>query len=100
MSRKVRTVEERLARLATASKGVVTRAELLAAGISDDQIRHRLRNGSLIREYAGVYRVGHRAPSVEATYMAAVRACGKDGALCGCAAGWWLRLLKGNAAAP
>jgi hypothetical protein len=100
MGAKVRTVEREIARLATRSKGIVTRAELLRAGVSRREVQHRLRNGSLIREYPGVYRVGHRAPSVEASYMAAVRACAEDGALCGCAAGWWLGLLKGKPAAP
>ena len=30
-----------------------------------------------LREHPGVYRVGHRAPSVEATFLAAVWACGE-----------------------
>ena len=33
-------------------------------------------SGALLVEYRGVYRVGHRAPSVQATYLAAVKACG------------------------
>jgi very-short-patch-repair endonuclease len=69
-----------LARLASSSHGVVTRAQLIGAGLSLDEIRHRLRSGVLLREHPGVYRVGHRAPSVEARYLAAVWACG-DGAL-------------------
>jgi len=79
---------------------VVTRAELRAAGISDNEIEHRLRIGGLIREYRGVYRVGHRAPSVEARYLAAVRACGDRAVLSGRAAGYLLGILKGPPPAP
>ena len=73
-------VEQKLARLAGATHGVVTREQLLAVGLSVAEIKHRLRNGALLREYRGVYRVGHRAPSLDARYLAAVYACG-DGAL-------------------
>ena len=90
-----RTVEQQLARIAGAEHGVVTRPELLHASISADQIKRRLRVGTLIREYRGVYRVGHRAPSVEARYLAAVRACGAGALLSGRAAGHLLGLLKG-----
>ncbi|MEJ7718333.1 MAG: type IV toxin-antitoxin system AbiEi family antitoxin domain-containing protein [Thermoleophilaceae bacterium] len=57
-----RTVEQELAQIAGRSHGVVTRAELLLAGITADEIRGRLGNGALLREYPGVYRVGHRCP--------------------------------------
>jgi very-short-patch-repair endonuclease len=94
------TVEEKLARIAGAHHGVATRAELLRAGISRDEIAHRLRVGALIREHKGVYRVGHRAPSVEARYLAAVRACGEGAVLSGRAAAHLHRLLKGSAPPP
>lgn len=93
-------METVLAQLATSAHGVVDRGDLAAAGISRHEIAHRVRIGSLIREYRGVYRVGHRAPSVEARYLAAVRACGKDALLCGLAAGHLLRLLKGAPPPP
>jgi hypothetical protein len=79
---------------------VVTRAELLAAGVSAAAIKRRVRNGTLLTEYPGVYRVGHRAPSVDASYLAAVRACGEGAALSGRAAGYLLGLLKGKAPPP
>ena len=60
--------------MAARSHGVVTRAELLDGGITKAEIDGRLRTGSLIAVFRGVYRVGHRAPSVEARYMAAVKA--------------------------
>jgi hypothetical protein len=81
------SVEEIAARLASRAHGVVTRRALLAAGITSDQIRWRQAIGSLIRVHRGVYRVGHRAPSREATYLAAVLACGDGAVLRGAAAG-------------
>jgi hypothetical protein len=47
---------------------------LLAADVTDDELRWRLRIGSLHRLHRGVYRVGHQAPSVEAWCLAAVLA--------------------------
>lgn len=90
-----RTVESRLAALAGRSHGVVTRAELLAVGVTRGEIAHRLRLGSLQREHRGVYRVGHRAPSTEARYLAAVRACGEGAVLSGLPAAYLLGLVRG-----
>jgi hypothetical protein len=95
-----RTVELELARIATAAHGVVTREELLRAGISSEEIKQRLRRGALLREHRAVYRVGHRAPSIEATYLAAVRACGEGALLSGRAAGHLLGALKGPPPPP
>jgi putative AbiEi antitoxin of type IV toxin-antitoxin system len=100
VSRQSDTVERRLDRIASSAHGVVARAELLAAGVTEDQIRWRLEIGALIREYPGVYRVGHHAPSVEARYMAAVKACGRGAMLSGRAAAHLLGLLKGAAPQP
>ena len=86
--------------MAGRSHGVVTRARLLAAGITPAEIRQRLRTGALLREHPGVYRVGHRAPSIEARYLAAVWACGDGAVLSGRAAGHLWGLLKGAAPAP
>jgi hypothetical protein len=82
----MRGKDRTLAGLASRAHGVVTRAELLGAGLSAGDIERRLVKGSLLRVYRGVYRVGHRAPSVEAQYMAAVKACGGGAALGGLAA--------------
>jgi very-short-patch-repair endonuclease len=79
---------------------VVTRAELLAAGVTPDEIAHRFRTGSLIAVFRGVYRVGHRAPSVEARYMAAVKAAGEGGVLSGLAAAHLFGLVRGGAPPP
>ncbi len=80
----------------TRAHGVVTRAELLRAGVSSDGIDRELRKGALIRQHPGVYRVGHAAPSVEASFTAAVKACGEGAVLSGRAAGFLLGLLKGR----
>jgi very-short-patch-repair endonuclease len=48
MSRRSRTADQIIAELATRAHGVVTRIELLAAGISDDQIRQRLKRDSTV----------------------------------------------------
>src|SRR5919112_1753887 len=96
MSPQSRTVEETIGRLATAAHGVVTRAELLSRGVSKDEIRRRVRKGLLIPEYPGVYRVGHRAPSRESAYTAAVKAGGAGALLYGRAAAHLWRLLNGR----
>src|SRR4051812_13473142 len=94
------TVEQEIARIAGQQCGVITRADLLAAGVSAAGIQRRVRKGTLLPEYPGVYRVGHRAPSLEARYLAAVRACGDGSVLFRLAAGHLLGLLKGSPPAP
>jgi hypothetical protein len=94
------SVERVLARIAHQQHGLVTRSQLLAAGVSSAGIERRQRKGALLREHRGVYRVGHRAPSPEASYLAAVLACGEGALLSGRAAGWLLRLLKGSPPPP
>jgi len=89
------TVEQQLARLAGASHGLVRRADMVAAGITAAEIKGRVASGALLREHRGVYRVGHRAPSVEARYLAAVWACGDGALLCGRAAAYLLGLVAG-----
>jgi very-short-patch-repair endonuclease len=83
-----------LAELASRQHGVVTRDQLLAVGVTTHEIRHRVRSGALLREHRGVYRVGHRAPSLEARYLAAVLACGEGARISGRAAAHLLGLLK------
>jgi hypothetical protein len=86
--------------IASRQKGLATRKQLLAAGISARTIERRLESGLLIPEYNGVYRVGHRAPNLETSYLAAVLACGERAVLSGRAAGHLLGLLKGGAPPP
>ena len=89
-----RTVEREVERIATAQHGIVTRGQLLDAGMSAAGIQRRLRRGVLFAEYPGVYRIGHRAPSLEAGYMAAVLACGDGAVLSGRAAAHLLGISR------
>jgi very-short-patch-repair endonuclease len=100
MEHQGRTVEEILGRIARRQHGLVTRKQLLAAGISKEEIRRRIRKGTLLVVHRGVYRVGHRAPSIEARYLAAVLACGEGAVLSGEAAGHLWGLIKGSAPPP
>src|SRR5438105_1259226 len=95
MRRQSRTVEQELARIAGRQHGVVTRAQLLEVGVSAAAIDRRMRRGALFLVHRGVYRVGHRAPSMEARYMAAVLACSEGALLCGRAAAHLLGVLRG-----
>jgi Transcriptional regulator, AbiEi antitoxin len=100
MSHLETTAERAIAWIASRNHGVATRAQLLAAGLTADQITHRVRRGLLIRVYPGVYRVGHTAWSLESSYLAAVRACGDDAVLSGLAAAHFLWLVRGKPPAP
>lgn len=93
MTTKSRT-DALIATLAGRAHGVVTRRGLLAAGISSDEIRHRVRRGTLICVHRGVFRVGHAAASLDATYLAAVLACGDQALLADGAAAHLHRLTR------
>jgi very-short-patch-repair endonuclease len=94
------TVQDKLASKAASQHGVVSREQLLEAGLTPKEIKSRLRSGGLFREHRGVYRVGHRAPSTEATYLAAVLAGGKGAALTGRAGAHLWMLIKGQPPPP
>jgi very-short-patch-repair endonuclease len=79
---------------------VVTRQELLRAGVSTAELEHRLAIGALSSVHRGVYRVGHRAPSLEARYLAAVKACGEGSLLAGRAAAHLFGLLRRSPSLP
>src|SRR3954462_1116251 len=100
MDAKSRTADQVLADLARRAHGIVTRREMLRDRITKMGIERRVRQGSLIRQYPGVYRVGHAAPSLDASFMAAVKACGEGAGLSGRAAGHLLGLLKTAPPAP
>lgn len=65
-----------MAAIAARQWGVVTRAQLLEAGLSEAVIARMLREGLLVPLHAGVYAVGHAALRVEAFWFAAILACG------------------------
>jgi predicted transcriptional regulator of viral defense system len=89
-----RKVERLLGRIASRAHGVVTVEELHEAGITRREVARRLQSGLLLAEFRGVYRVGHRAPSSEAHYMAAVKAAVTGGVLSGLAAAWAWGLVR------
>jgi very-short-patch-repair endonuclease len=67
--------------LARRQHGLVTRAQLKAAGFTRSAVDHRLRTGRLWRAYPGVFAVGRAELTREAGWLAAVLACGGDAAL-------------------
>jgi hypothetical protein len=90
-------MDGRIALIAGRAHGVASPRELLAAGLSAEQIDRRIAAGSLIVEYPGIYLVGHRPPTAGARYMAAVKACGPRALLSGMAAAWLWDLVRGPA---
>jgi very-short-patch-repair endonuclease len=73
--------------------GVVTRAQLLALGMSSKTIRSRLERGQLHRLWSGVYAVGRSDVSQFGRFKAATLACGTEAQLShlSAAALWRLR---------
>jgi predicted transcriptional regulator of viral defense system len=100
MRPQVGSADHQVARIAGRQHGVVTRRQLLEAGLSREGVKRRFAKGLLHRVHRGVYRVGHRAPSTEARYMAAVLACGESAVLSGPAAAFLFGLIKGTPPAP
>lgn len=74
--RRTRGLDAALAALAGRQHGVVARRQLQALGLGDDAIDLRLRRGRLHAVHRGVYAVGHRVLSRDATFMAAVLVAG------------------------
>lgn len=93
-----RTPWQRAAETARRQHGVITFEQLLAAGAGRDQVKRWVARGLLHRVHLGVYRLGHVAPSTDATYLAAVLACGEGALLAGFAAAHHLDALRGNPA--
>lgn len=63
-----------IGRLAAGQHGVVSRGQLLAAGLTPTIVRDRVRSGHLLRLHRGVYAVGHARLRREGHWLAAVLA--------------------------
>lgn len=74
-------------RIAARQRGLVTRQQLLAAGMRPGAIAHRIAQGGLHAVHAGVYAVGHPVLAPLARELAAVLACGSGALLSHRAAG-------------
>lgn len=73
------SIEEHIAALAAGQQGVVTRRQLLSAGLTSRQVEGRLKAKRLRRVHRGVYVLGHLRGPLHPPYafeMAAVLACG------------------------
>lgn len=70
-----------IAALAAQQRGLVTRKQLLAAGIPERSVSRRLAAGRLHRLHRGVYLVGHPVPPPLALELAALLACGPTAVL-------------------
>ncbi len=76
--------------IADGQRGLITRSQLLAAGLSAKAIHRRCRRGSLRVVHRGVYAVGHVALPEYGAELAAVLSCGPHAVLShGSAAALW-----------
>lgn len=73
--------ERRLAELAAGQDGLLTRPQLLEAGLSESAIGRRLAAGRLHLLAPGVYALGHTALPARGRERAALLACGPDAVL-------------------
>jgi len=74
-------IDEEIAHVASRQQGNISRAQLIALGLSDVAIHHRVQRGRLHRTHPGVYAVGRPASMPLERAAAAVLACGPDAAL-------------------
>jgi len=88
--RDFRSPDARIARLAGCQYGIVTVAQLRAAGLGKNAITLRVKQGRLHRVGQGVYAVGHVALAQEGRWLAEVFIAGEGAALShlACAKHW------------
>jgi very-short-patch-repair endonuclease len=89
------TTDRVIAALAARQRGVISRDQLLAAGVRDNPIKHRVRAGRLHPLHRGVYLVGHSVPADGARELAALLACGERSVLSHTTAARQWRLIPG-----
>jgi predicted transcriptional regulator of viral defense system len=94
MERKVEAPDVVIARIAARQHRTVTRQQLLGAGLSAEQIRHRVGCGRLFTLHRGVYAVGTADPGHLAHLLSAVFACGERAVLSHRSAAVLWRLLN------
>jgi hypothetical protein len=90
------SVDGVIATLAAGQHGVVSRTQLLAAGVTARQIHWRLKRQRLHQIYRGVYAVGHEVLSGAAIWMAAVLAAGEGSVLSHWSAATLCRMRRGR----
>src|SRR5215211_6394769 len=76
-----KVINPALQRLATDQHGILTRSQLLHAGVGPRTVDRWIEQGRLIALHRGVFAVGHLPPSPHARTMAAVLACGRSAVL-------------------
>jgi very-short-patch-repair endonuclease len=69
------SIDRRIASIATGQHGVISRRQLLDAGLNRGHIARALKAGRLHRLHESVYAVGHRPRTDLARWMAATLAC-------------------------
>jgi hypothetical protein len=85
-----RSDPNRIWKLVNEQHGVISREQLIAAGLSPKAIRHRIRTGRLHLIHRGVFAAGRPRIADEGRWLAAVLACGPGAALSfGSAASLW-----------
>jgi very-short-patch-repair endonuclease len=86
----------RLWHLAGAQHGVLTRRQLLAGGLTSDEIEGRVHAGRLHRLWRGVFAVGRPRLTLRGWWSAAVLACGENALLSHQSAGqlWGILAVK------
>jgi very-short-patch-repair endonuclease len=97
MGKESATCDQRIAALAARQHGVVTSAQLAAAGLGSSGVSRRVQSGRLHRIHRGVYAVGHDRLSEEGRWLAAVLACGERAVLGYLSAAVLWRMLPGQA---
>ncbi len=92
-------IDRRIADLASAQHGVVSRRQLVTLGLTRHRIESRVAAGRLQPVHRGVYAAGHRVLTIEGRWMAAVMAAGDAAVLShgSAAAAWDLRRAVGAA---